>query len=339
MRPRERFLAALAGQPTDRPSAANATSIACRDIMAATGRWFPEAHLDAEAMADLSAAGHERLGYDTIAPVFSVDHEAEALGCEVDWGRPDLMPEVRGALCRTAGDIAIPDDLLDRPACRVVLHALRILRKRYGDEVGLVGKVFGPWTLAYHLFRVDNFLILTIDDPAQVHEIIRRLKEVAVIFGKAQIEAGADALTVGDHATGDLVSAACYEEFLADIHAELAARIPCPLILHICGDTADRLPAIARTNMACFHFDSKVAPERARELVGGRIRLMGSINNPVTLLTGGVDDVRDECRRNLDAGIDLLAPECAVPLTTPERNLRAIAEYAEQTVAPERHTE
>jgi len=260
--------------------------------------------------------------------VFSVNHEAAALGCTVDWGRPDLMPEVRGTLCRTADDIAIPGDFLEHPAAQVVLDALRLVRSRYGDEVALIGKVFGPWTLAYHLFGVANFLILTIDDPAHVHEILRRLKEVAVIFGEAQIEAGADALTVGDHATGDLVSGACYEEFLADIHAELAARLSCPLILHICGDTHDRLPAIARTGMACFHFDSKVPPERAREAAGDRLRLMGSINNPVTLLTGSVEDVQRECRRNLAAGVDILAPECAVPLTTPERNLRAIADFA-----------
>ena len=55
---------------------------------------------------------------------------------------------------------------------------------------------------------------------------------------------------------------------------------------------------------------------------------MGSINNPVTLLTGSVEDVQRECRRNLAAGVDILAPECAVPLTTPERNLRAIADFA-----------
>lgn len=310
----------------------NAVSVATLDLMQATGCPFPDAHLDAEVMAGLAAAGHDILGYDTIAPVFSVQHEAAALGCEVDWGRRDMMPDVVGRLCRRAEDIEVPGDFLARPPCRVVLEALRILRGRYPD-VALIGKVFGPWTLAYHLFGVEPFLIMTLDDPPRVHEILRRLKGVAVLFARAQLEAGADAVTVGDHATGDLVSGRMYREFLWPVHRELAAAIPGPTILHICGDTADRLADIAHTGFTCFHFDSKVPPRRAREIVdaqgpddGGRrrIALMGSINNPRTLLHGTPADVAREAQECLDAGIEIIAPECAVPLTTPTENLKAV---------------
>lgn len=335
---RQRFMACLAQQPADRTSVGNAVSVATVELMEQTGCWFPEAHLDAEIMAGLAAAGHHILGYDTIAPVFSVQQEAAALGCEVDWGRRDLMPDVVGKLCRTVDDIRIPSDLLSHPACRVVLDALRILRKQYPD-VALIGKVFGPWTLAYHLFGVQDFLMMTIDDPAQVGDILRRLQPVAVLFAKAQLEAGADAITLADHATGDLVSGATYREMLWPIHCELAAAIPGPVILHICGNTADRLAAIAHTGFACFHFDSKVPARRAREIVDAqgrtddgsrRIALMGNINNPDTLLRGTPDDVAREVRECLAQGIEIIGPECAVPLTTPTVNLQAIVSSVEQ---------
>ena len=54
---------------------------------------------------------------------------------------------------------------------------------------------------------------------------MHKLKELSVLFGEAQIDAGADALTFPDHATGDLVSGDYYRRFLQDIHAEMAERL------------------------------------------------------------------------------------------------------------------
>ncbi len=328
MRPRERFLAALHQKPTDRPAVGNAVSVATVGLMEQTGCYFPDAHLDPDVMVGLARSGYEVLGYDTIAPVFSVQHEADALGCDVDWGRPDLMPEAMVHPCKRADDIHIPDDFLDRPAIVTVLEALKKLKALFKDEVAIVGKVFGPWTLAYHPFGVENFLMMTIDDPAEVHRIVARLKEVPVLFGEAQIKAGADVLTLADHATGELCSPDMYREFLMDVHSELVRRIHCPLILHICGNTADRMDYIAQTHIACFHFESRVPAAKANSIVRHRIALMGNINNPETLLAGTPDDVWEEVRAALEAEIEIIAPECAVPLTTPVENLQAVREAA-----------
>jgi [methyl-Co(III) methanol-specific corrinoid protein]:coenzyme M methyltransferase len=297
--------------------------------MKTVGVYFPDAHLDARKMAALGAAGHTVLGLDCIAPVFSVQHEAAALGCNVDWGSsPDQMPVVRGRLYDVNHEVEIPSDFLDRPSCRVVLEALELLRKDCGREVALVGKVFGPWTLSYHLFGTQEFLILTKDDPERVRGHLRRLKEVTVAFAMAQIEAGADALTLADHATGDLCSPQAYREFLAPIHAELAGRIPCPIVLHICGNTHDRISAIAETGVDCFHYDSRVTNARARSLAGRKMSLMGGVNNPQTLFCGKPSEVEKEVREAIEAGIDIVGPECAVPLLTPLENLKAVARAA-----------
>jgi MtaA/CmuA family methyltransferase len=330
MTPRDIFLRALHREPTPRPATGSATSIVTTDLMEKTGRFFPEAHLDPEAMAGLAAAGHTELGFDNVAPLFGVWTESAAMGCAVEWGAPDRMPACRRALYAMGDEIHIPPDLLSRPSTRTALEAISLLKKRPGDEVAIVGKVFGPWTLGYHMFGVEEFLINTLLQPDAVRRAIAALKEVAVRFGTAQVEAGADALCLADHATRDTCSPKAYRDFLFAVHQELRERLPCPVVLHICGDTSDRLPFIAQTGLACFHFDSKVPAAQARALAGERLSLMGGTSNLDLIQHGTPEAIRADVQEKLAAGIDIIGPECAVPLNAPYRNLQLLAEEAKR---------
>jgi [methyl-Co(III) methanol-specific corrinoid protein]:coenzyme M methyltransferase len=97
-----------------------------------------------------------------------------------------------------------------------------------------------------------------------------------------------------------------------------------PIILHICGRTVDRMPYIAETGMAAFHFDSKNRPDESMAAVCGHCALVGNINNPETLFARDPEQVEAEVLANLEAGIHLVGPECAIPLQTSIENLRAI---------------
>jgi [methyl-Co(III) methanol-specific corrinoid protein]:coenzyme M methyltransferase len=308
----------------------SATSVVTVDLMDLVGVSFPQAHLDACKMADLAAAGHTVIGFDNVMPLFSVWHESAALGCPVQWGEKDRMPDCRGGIYGIEDPIGVPADLLNREGCRVPLEAIRLLRRRFGDDVAVVGKVFGPWTLGYHLFGVEEFLINTLLKPDAVRRAIQSLKEVTVIFALAQIEAGADALCLGDHATRDLCSPEAYRDFLQAVHTELVDRIPCPLILHICGDTADRLPYIEETGIDCFHYDSKVPDPIARRLAGARLALMGGTSNIAVIRNGGEREVVEDVRSKLTHHVDILGPECAVPLDAPHRNMKLLVDTVKE---------
>jgi [methyl-Co(III) methanol-specific corrinoid protein]:coenzyme M methyltransferase len=326
MSARDRVLAALAGKPIDRPAAVSPTSIATVELMDRVSASFPEAHRDARLMARLAETARTEVGFDTIMPVFSVVQESAALGCRVEWGTQSNWPTCVGTLARSADEIRIPPDVLARPDTQCVLDCIRELKSRWTDEVAIVGKTMGPWTLGYHVFGTQNFLLMTIDRPDEVKRSLDVLKELTVQFGVAQIEAGADVLTLPDHATGDLVRAAYYRDYLQDLHAELCDRIPCPLILHICGATEDRMPYVRETGFDAFHFDSKNDVHRSLALMQGKCRLVGNINNPRTLFTGTVAEVQKETLAVLDAGLTMVGPECALPLACPLENLRAIPE-------------
>jgi len=325
MKPRDIFLSALRRGAVPRPATGSATSVVTVDLMEKTGAFFPEAHLDPETMAALATAGHAELGFDNVMPLFSVWHESSALGCNVDWGEVNRMPGCRAPLLKMGDDVPIPADLLSRAGCKVPLDAIALLRQRLGDEVAVVGKVFGPWTLGYHVFGVQEFLINTLLDPDAVKRAMAALKEVTVRFARAQIEAGADALCLADHATRDLCSPDAYRDFLRETHQELNARIACPLILHICGDTSDRIGHIRQTGLPCFHFDSKVPTAEARRLAGERLALMGGTGNLDVIQKGTPEQIIEDVREKVRCGIDVIGPECAVPLDAPYGNMKLLA--------------
>ncbi len=329
-KPRDIFLGALARQRGRRPATGSATSIVTMDLMDEVGVFFPEAHLDPHKMAGLAAAGHTVLGFDNVMPLFSVWHESAAMGCQVEWGAPDRMPDARHPLCAMGDEIRIPPDLLSRPGCKVPLDAIAILKKRFDDEVAVVGKVFGPWTLGYHVFGVQQFLIATLLDPDTVRKAMDVLMQVTIRFGRAQIDAGADALCLADHLTRDLCAPEMYRDFLMDRHRELNDQLPCPLILHICGDTSDRIRYIRQTGLPCFHFDSKVPTATARELAGGGLALMGGTSNFDIVREGTPETIVADVREKADCRIEIIGPECAVPLDAPYANLKTLAEEAKK---------
>ncbi len=308
-----------------RPAVGNPTSIVCHDLMDAAGVSFPKAHLEAEAMAELALAGHEIAGFDTVMPEFSVLQEAAALGCPVNWGDREMMPDCRVHPYENFSDIVVPDALLEKPSLRVVLDALNILRRHVGGQVAIVGKVMGPWTLSYHMAGTQNFLLHVGRGPKEtIRKLLRQLAPVTVAFARAQFQAGADIVVLADHATGDLVSPAHYEEYLLPVHQEITAQIDGPIILHVCGNCTDRLELFARSGVDAYHFEWQVDAKTAVERIGRRVSLIGNVNNSETLYLGTPEEVYKQARYGIEAGLNIIGPECAVPLATPLENLKAI---------------
>jgi len=323
--------ALFGGRQGQRPPVGNPTSIACHGLMDKAGASFPQAHLDAQAMADLALAGWEVLGFDTVMPEYSVVQEAAALGAPVDWGDRDRMPDVKEFPKADFSDIVIPGDFLEKPSCRVVLDALSILRRRVGGRVAIIGKVMGPWTLSYHMAGTQNFLLaLGMGEKARVAKMLRQLMPATIAFANAQFAAGADIVVLADHATGNLVGPYHYEEHLLPIHQEITARMGGPLILHVCGNCSDRLELFARSGVDGYHFEWQVDSGQAVRRIGQKISLIGNINNPQALLQGTPEDVFKQARYAIEAGVHIIAPECAIPLSTPLENLRAIVEAAHE---------
>ncbi len=313
------------GRKGSRPPAVNPTSVICHALMDLSGVSFPGAHLDPRQMGDLALAGHEIAGFDSVMPEYSVDQEAAALGCEVNWGDRNAMPTAINFPYADFRDIEVPENFLEKPTIRVVLDAISYLRRHVGGQAAIVGKVMGPWTLAYHMAGTENFLLnVGLGEYDKVRRMLDQLLPVTIMHANAQFAAGADAVTLGDHATRNLVGPKPYEELLLPYHKILAREVKGPIILHVCGDCSDRLELFAQSGFQAYHFEWQVGAEKAVKAIGDRMTLFGCVNNSRTLYQGTPEDVYQQARTAIKAGVDAICPECAIPLATPLENLKAI---------------
>ncbi|ATW28051.1 MtaA/CmuA family methyltransferase [Candidatus Formimonas warabiya] len=333
MSPRSRILSAIYGGRVDRVPVGCITSVVTHEQMDKIGVSFPEAHVDPEAMAKLAAASYEILGWDTIKVPFSVWNLSAALGAPMDWGNRNKWPDGLRPIYHGPDHINVPSDLLDQESTKAVIEAIKILRKKY-PHVAIVGTVMGTITQSFNLIGVEKVMKMIATEPDQVKKICHILKEPVIDYANAQIEAGIDVLDFADHATGGLVSAKTYKDLVMPVHKEILSRVKCPVVLHICGNTYDRLEHIIEAGFPCFNIDMAVDPFKAKLQVKDKLSLWGGVPNINSVLQGTPEMVKQEAKKSLAAGYEILGNECSVPLQAKDINLIAFLEAAQEFAVP-----
>ena len=285
-----------------------------------------KSHHQEHPMTAVAAVGFEKLGFDSVMPYLSTIQEAAALGCRIDWGDAETMPNRRSAVFSDPEEFKMPEDFLDRLPIKTVIDSIGMLRKKLGKSAIIIGKVMGPWTLSYHLRGLEDFLVETKSEPEKVREFPIKFMKITEKFAEAQLEVGADIITLADHATADLVSPETYKDFLLPVHKEINKNFPeGTFILHCWGHTLDRIRFFSEAGFQIFHFDSKNEIKEAVEAAGA-MKLTGCVNNLEILLKGTSHDVRRQVNDIIDGGVKLISPECAIPLRVQNENLKEISD-------------
>jgi MtaA/CmuA family methyltransferase len=329
MTSRERFLAALHGRPTDRPPVAHVAALTTVELQEATGYRMPRVHHDAEAQAGLLAANHDELGFDAVSFIINYFGEPAALGVEMDWGDEIRLPVFRSHPWRQIEDARVPADIMDRRPITTYLETLGIAKGRYADRMAVLGKVMGPFSMAQVMHGIEPLLIATLDDDQLVIQLLDVCCDLLVRCANAQLEAGADAIAIGEGGAGSqMLSPATYERLLLPVHQRMMAQIDGPTILHICGDILPRLDMIARTGVTCFNFDWAIGPEQMVAAAADKFTVMGNVNT-TDLLNAPATEIARQTLENVRAGVHIISPGCAVSPKCPNANLRAMFEAVE----------
>lgn len=331
MTSRERVLAALRGEEVDRTPVISPVSLANVECMKLSKSYFPNASLNSVKIAALAETSYTILKFDSIMPYFGIANEAGALGCDVSWGGPEYMSAIYGGVLGSLDEFKKPINYLDAKPIRAITNAIALLKKRYQDRVAMIGKVLGPLSLLFYLYGIQNTLTSLVLEPETVAEVLDSVKELCIEFATAQIEAGADVITISEDAAGDLISRECYHRLIMKTERDVfeAIQDDACVVFHLSCNVMDRADLIRDTGYHALSFDSRNDLPKLKEMVGD-MKLIGGVNNPSTLLSGKTEDITREVFYALQNGVALVGPECAIPLRVPNKNLLTIRDAALQ---------
>lgn len=324
----ERFFAALQLKEVDRVPALSVTQTGTIDLMKASGAYWPEAHMNFEAMARLALAAYEAAGFEAVRVPFGMYAEAEALGCKVDYhkGRIDFTPTITEPL-RDLSSLRVVEPHGTMMA--MVVEAVKIVKGKVGDTVPVIAGVVGPFNLATFVYGMEQLIRDIIARPDNIRRVLDITWQVVVKYCDALVEAGADAVSMLEP-TASTIGPKFFGELVLPYLKRVNGSIRCPTVLHICGNTISILHLMAESGSKGLSLDQKVNVKRAKEIVGGKVAIIGNVDPVAVLLDGKPEDVKNASYRILEEGVDILAPGCGISPQTPLANMKAMVEAAKE---------
>jgi len=265
--------------------------------------------------------------WDWMSPV-------EALGCEV------RIPEV-GEIATwkhiiagpsTLGSIEYPNPEKDK---RFVagMEARRIICREMMEQTMCYGSLCSPFTLAGEIRGVEALILDAIIEPHFARDVIDFCTDVIMDYCGAMLEQGLNNIMLCDPtSSGSLITKA---DFLRYAHPRMKAIVQKILkdggesLVHICGDTTDRLEDIATLGMSGFSMDASVDLNYARKVMDRKVAIIGNVHPYRTLYSGSREDIASEAKRCIRKGGKegfILAASCDILPSTPIENVQVLDE-------------
>ena len=329
---RERILARVRGLATDCLPCMPITMMFASDL---AGSSYLDYATDYRVQSAAQLKIAEEFGLDHVSVISDPCCEASDCGGEiVYYDNEPPAPLEEGAILTdksTLGSLRAPDPN-SGPRMSNRLLAVRELAEAVGDQLLVEGWVEGPCAEAADLRGINRLMIDFYDDPGFVRELVEFVVELGIAFARAQVEAGATMIGVGD-AASSLIGPSFYDEFIRPAEQRLVDAIHeagAICRLHICGNTRAILPSLAQLGCEIVDVDAMVSMEAARHAAGAEQLLLGNLDPVRAILNGTPDTIRAafaNCQREAGSRY-IVGAGCEIPRGTPLENFRAIVEYA-----------
>lgn len=280
------------------------------------------------------------LGADIIWDLMGVHAESEAMGSVLkiqEDSPPSVAQFAVNDLDKDLDKVRLPNPHRDGrlPQLLDVVHQLKALVR---DEVPVVAYVQGPFRHAAMLRGTENLLKEMFKAREQCRQLLKIATDSLIIYGAALVDAGADIIMIAEpFMPKDMMSKKMADEVEPHFTrlTETLIRTGARVFLHLCGDFGDRMDTVKKIGMHGVSLDEKNDLQKAREILGPDVCVIGNVNPTGTLLSGTVDRVMTESREAIEkAGRDgafILASGCLIPNNAPRENLEALVAAAEQS--------
>jgi uroporphyrinogen-III decarboxylase len=353
MSPRKRFMAAIRREPHDRVPVAGLLHSAMQPDLMELNYTYEECHKDTDKATRVCRLMHTEYEFDAInVPLFG-RIESEAWGSKSDW----ILPSSNGYrfpfntewVVNTEKDLGKlrPYDPKKVSGMSRYLEIISRLRVEF-PEVAIIGYVSGIGDL--HTDIVNDVVMFPGDSnghfntlytnmntkPRFVHQVMEILVEGSIAWGKAQLEAGCDALQAHECAGYFGLPPAQYEEFLVQYNARIREGIGGGIyIFNECHPKAYLDSIMTRIKPEVFHIPSSIDIKQAGEKYGDRTCLMGNLalHLPTDLMCVGTwPQVKEASKVCIEEGKNIpgfiLSAECEIHFGVPRQNVKAMSEAA-----------
>ena len=322
-----RVMNRLNGKPMDRiPNLSIVMLFAAKEL----GVSYSDCCRDYRLLADAAFLCHERYGIDMVCAISDSVREAEGFGTEVIFPA-EGVPYAAQMRLQQLSDIDTLRVIDPSMGLRMTdtVEAVRLMRQRAGNDVPVVGWVEGAMAEACDLMDMQHVFMNLLDEPEAMHQLLDICTEQGILFAKAQIEAGAHIMGIGDSAAS-LIGPRLYEEFVLPYQQRIIREIHAlgiPVKLHICGNIGPVMQLVAQTGADMVDCDFMVDMDRAADTLPQGTCICGNFNPVEVMLQGTPETVKAEVRRCKALGKrnnNFIAPGCEVPKDTPPENMLAL---------------
>jgi uroporphyrinogen decarboxylase len=300
------------------------------------GLSWRHARTDIDRVVRCQLEAVRRFDHDWVM-VFPDDYvEFEPLGLKMrdDENAPAMVREYLPMNHETLSRFRFPDL---SSAMRIPMHLewIRRIKQALGETVCVMGRVACPFSTLALIYGIQTLLINVIEDPELVFENMTYFADYEVAYGRAQLDAGADGLWLGDCvAASRFISLAHYEKYTIPFAAEVASKLTSPdrfIIYHSCETAIPYLRLQTQLPASAVNVGERVSMATVRRELGITKCMTGNFD-PIMLRDSTPDEIAAQTmamiRENLAGGGYIFSTGEDTMQTTPVRNLEAMLSAA-----------
>jgi uroporphyrinogen decarboxylase len=249
-------------------------------------------------------------------------------------------PDVQEPLIKNIADIGKldPQKVKEDAGVRVLAEAAGILAKEIGDRTVVGTSQWAPFTLGGLAYGVENLMRNVYKDKPAVHAVLDYAAELCFAYLEPFIDEGVSMISLADPtSSGDMISREQFIEFSLPYLKKVATKVKARnvyVVVHICGNTTNRLDKIPESGAQIMSLDYKVDLSDARRILDGKIAFAGNMN-PVAIMQketpSGVENaVRESIEKAGNRAGYIVMPGCDIPPSVPIENVKAMVDTARQ---------
>jgi uroporphyrinogen decarboxylase len=324
MNSRERVYARLAGKPVDKIPNLN---IYMHIVAREAGVSYREFVQNYRKLAEGNLICAEKYGADHVGVISDPMREASAYGTDVVFPE-NGVPYAKQPLITDNFDLSAVErfDPLESAQTLDRVKGCELLRQKVGQDYPVIGWIEGCIAEAADLRGLSGLL----EDLAVEEDYLEELFEILFAqqkrFAKAQIDAGADIIGVGN-AAASLIGPGIYKKYglsrdkaIVDYIHSLGAKVK----LHICGNITPILELLREVGPDILDVDWMVDFALAVKVFkNSKTAVSGNVDPVAVLMQGTPEYVESQVKYCISVGSSTtcIAAGCEVPVAAPDENL------------------